>query len=88
MLSPVYFTMSPLIDGLTDGPRLPRLLMSARPPAAAPADRYSLVNAKNSGVADAIPITANDKASSEPPRLPCSRVVTNRPIAAMQTQAT
>jgi len=51
ILSPVLLRINPLIDGLTAGPRFPRLLMSARPPAAAPADRYSLVSAKKSGVA-------------------------------------
>src|SRR6266403_2439886 len=62
ILSPVLLRINPLIDGLTAGPRFPRLLMSARPPAAAPTDKYSLVSAKKSGVAEAIPMTATERA--------------------------
>jgi hypothetical protein len=42
---PVFRTKNPVIDGLTAGPRFPRLVMRASPPAAAPAERYSLVSA-------------------------------------------
>ena len=43
----VLLMMSPFIERrLIAGPRLPRLLMSARPPARAPTDRYSLTSAK------------------------------------------
>ena len=66
---------------------VPLALASLLPPAAAPADRYSLVSAKNNGVADAMPITAKDSAMIDPAKLPCSSVVMNRPSAAMPTQA-
>src|SRR3984893_6228300 len=36
ILSPVLLRINPLIDGLTAGPRFPRLLMSARPPGGGP----------------------------------------------------
>src|SRR6267142_3882782 len=86
ILSPVLLRINPLIDGLSAGPRFPRLLMKASPPAAAPADRYSLVSAKKSGVADAIPMTAKERARIDPTKLPWSSVVIKRPTAAMATQ--
>ena len=43
--------------------------MSAMPPAAAPTDRYSLTSAKKRGVADAIPMTAKDRARIDPTTL-------------------
>src|ERR1700739_3646662 len=86
-LSPVFLMISPLIDGLTAGPRLPRLLMSAIPPAEAPADRYSLINAKKRGVAAEIPIVAKDMARTDPTRLPLNSVATKRPTAAIAMQA-
>src|SRR5258708_34545871 len=78
--------INPLIGGLTAGPRFPRLLMRARPPAAAPTDRYSLVSAKKSGVAEAIPMTATERARIDPTRLPWNSVVMKRPTAPMTTQ--
>jgi hypothetical protein len=60
--------------------------MSARPPARAPTDKYSLTSAKKSGVADAIPTTAKARAMIDPTRLPCNNVVTKRPTAAIATQ--
>jgi hypothetical protein len=42
---------------------------------------------KNSGVAEAIPITASDSAATQAPRLPCVNVVRPRPNAASATLA-
>ena len=84
---PVRCVISPLTVGLIAGPRLPRLLISAMPTAAAPAERYSLTSVKKIGVAAAMPIVAKHSAISDPARLPASRVVTHRPKAARATQA-
>src|SRR5215813_5651569 len=84
---PVHCWINPLSDGLTAGPRLPRLLISAMPQAAAALDRYSVIRAKKSGVAAAMPIVANDRARIDPTRFPCHSVVMNKPIAPIATHA-
>jgi len=68
----VLLRINPLIDGLSAGPRFSETADERKNRrATAPADRYSLVNAKKErGVADAMPMTAKERARIDPTRLP------------------
>ncbi|MNT15664.1 hypothetical protein D3C72_1507320 [compost metagenome] len=83
---PVAVVIHAVITGITAGPRLPRLLISAMPPAADLRGRYSLMAAKKIGVLADWPMLMTARPASASTRLPPLNTATSRPAEASATQ--